>query len=68
MGKHRPHPLNTANSKPILQIDMSTGACVAEYPSIAEAERAGFNRGNINKVLANKRKSANGFTWGYKYN
>ncbi|WP_349818048.1 MULTISPECIES: hypothetical protein [Clostridium] len=68
MGLYRPHPLNTANSRPILQLDKESGAFIAEYPSISEAGRAGFNRGNINKVLASKRKSANGFTWVYKYN
>ena len=68
MGKYKPHPLNTALSKPILQLDKETGAFITEYPSISEAGRAGFNRGNINKVLASKRKSANGFTWVYKYN
>lgn len=49
-------------------MDKESGAFIAVYPSISEAGRAGFNRGNINKVLANKRKSANGFTGVYKYN
>lgn len=66
MGKYKSHPLNTALSKPILQIDISTGEAIAEYPSIAEAGRKGFTRGNINKVLAGRRNHANGFYWKYK--
>ena len=43
------------------------GELIAEYPSIAEAERqTGCNRGNICKCCRGERKYAGGFIWKYK--
>jgi len=52
------------HSKPIHQLDMN-GNFIQEFPSMAEAKRAGFSQGNISSVCLGKRQSHRGFKWAY---
>ena len=54
-----------SNSKPIVQIDASTNKVVNVWGSAMEAERKGFNNGNINSCCKGKRKTHKGFRWMY---
>lgn len=53
-------------SKPVQAINPSTGEVVLEFPSIIEAERKGFNQGNIYSCCRGKRKTHKGYMWRYK--
>lgn len=53
-------------SKPVLQYTLDM-VLVAEYPSMAEAERkTGINKATINLCCKGKLKSAGGYIWKYK--
>lgn len=56
-------------SKAVLQLDKKTEQIIAEYPSLAEAERiTGINHSNIS-IVCNKKpghNSAGGFKWKWK--
>lgn len=49
-------------SRPIAMLTMD-GEVVKTYPSMSEAERAGYSQGNISMVISGKRKSHKGFQW-----
>ena len=51
-------------SKPIIQMEIS-GAAVKMFPSIMEAQRAGFNSGLICQVIKGEREQHKGFRWAY---
>lgn len=54
------------NSKPIYQYTLN-GELVAEYESLAEAERqTGIKNTNISSCCKNKRNKAGGYVWRYK--
>ena len=54
--------------KEVQQIDKVSGVVLAEYSSIAEAEKkTGINNRHISDVCNGKRKSAGGFYWKCKY-
>lgn len=56
--------LAAANSKPIVQIDQSSGEIINFYKSALEASKKGnFSRNEISKCLAGKRKAHRGFRW-----
>ena len=58
---------NGKQSKPVLQIDKYTNEIIAEFPSIAEAERQlGYCYSHISKCCLGKRKSCGGYFWKYK--
>lgn len=53
--------------KPVLQIDMRTGAVIAEYESAYAAQEAlGIGHGHVGAVCNGKRKGAGGFYWKWK--
>ena len=52
-------------SKKVLQFSLD-GELIREWPSIAECERNGFNRGNIWACCNGKQKTYKGFKWCYK--
>ena len=52
-------------SKPIYGINIRTNERI-EFPSTAEAERNGFNHGNIVNCLKGRKKSHKGYKWFYK--
>lgn len=55
-----------AQSKPVQQLDKSTGELLKTFPSAVEAERvAGIHHGNISRCCCGKRKSAGGYVWRY---
>lgn len=56
---------NEKLSKIVLQFS-KTGEFIKEWSSIMEAERNGFNNGNIVSCCRGKRKSHKGFIWRYK--
>lgn len=58
--------LNGIGSKAVQAIDPKTGQVVREFPSTAEAERNGFDQGNISLCCLGKIKSHRGFVWKYK--
>ncbi len=56
--------LNAAcpHSKPIKQLDLN-GNLIQIFPSMAEAQRQGYNQGNIHAVIYGKRKSHKKCLW-----
>ena len=52
-------------SKPIYGINVKTNEKI-EFPSTMEAERNGFNHGNIVKCLKGRKNSHKGYKWFYK--
>lgn len=58
--------LNGSCSKPVLALDPNTGAVVLEFPSIQEAQRKGFNHGNISACCLGERRSHRGYCWRFK--
>ena len=56
---------NGKTSKPVLQLSLD-GVLVREWPSTKEAERNGFNHGNIVSCCNGKLKTHKGFRWEYK--
>ena len=63
---HTNHP---KKSKVVLQIDISTGEIIKEFPSVNEVQRVlGFKSANIAATSRNdfKRKTAYGYRWRYK--
>ena len=56
---------NGKTSKPVLQLSLD-GVLVREWPSTKEAERNGFNHGNIVSCCNGKLKTHKGFRWMYK--
>ena len=57
-------PKNTINSKPVLQLDITTGEMINRFPSAAEAERQlGIKQNNITSNTNGRSKSAGGFKW-----
>ena len=54
-------------SKPVLQIDISTGQVISEYPSVMEvARQLNINNGGISNCCLRKRKTYKGFKWKFK--
>lgn len=51
------------NCSPIVQLQGDL--LVAQFPSIAEAERAGYGYSSIQKCLAKKQKTHKGYSWMY---
>ena len=68
-GKHRSaetkKKIGEAHSKPIVQIDPSTNKVVNIWGSGMDAERNGFNQGNVNECCRGKRKTQGGYKWMY---
>lgn len=56
----RAHP-----TKPVVQRTPDTSRIVAIYPSLHEADRNGFIRGNITRVIDHPTWLAHGFRWSY---
>lgn len=54
------------HSKVVLQLTYPEGKFIKEWPSMAEAERNGFNQGGIWRCCHGKCKQYKGFMWGYK--
>ena len=52
-------------SKPVLQFTLD-GEFIREWPSVAECERNGFNKGKVSECCNGKRKSHKGYIWRYK--
>ena len=52
-------------SKPVLQLSLS-GELIREWPSVAECERNGFNKGYVAACCRGVYESAYGFRWMYK--
>lgn len=52
-------------SKPVLQLSLD-GVLIREWPSTKEAERNGFNHGNIVSCCNGKLSHYKGFRWEYK--
>ncbi|URZ16921.1 NUMOD3 domain-containing DNA-binding protein [Clostridium felsineum] len=66
-GKSHSEATKQKLCKPVLQLDKKTGAVIAEFPSMMDAERqTGIYNGNIVKVCRGKQKSAGGYCWQYK--
>lgn len=54
-------------SKPVLQIDKTTGEVIKEYESTKQVEREmGFNQGNISSCCTRRLRQAYGYIWRYK--
>ncbi len=51
-------------SKKVLQFSL-TGELIREWPSTAECERNGFNKGKVSECCNGKRKTYKGFIWKY---
>ena len=51
-------------SKKVLQFTLD-GELIREWPSIAECERNGFNKGKVSECCNGKRKTYKGFIWKY---
>ena len=51
-------------SKKVLQFTL-TGELIREWPSVAECERNGFNKGKVSECCNGKRKTYKGFIWEY---
>ena len=51
-------------SKKVLQFSL-TGELIREWPSVAECERNGFNKGKVSECCNGKRKTYKGFIWKY---
>lgn len=66
-GRKRPD-VAVALSKPVQALDKVTGEVVYEFPSTQEAQRQGFNAGNITNCCNGNRKTHKGFIWRYKEN
>jgi len=61
---HHLEATRKANSKPILQINDSTGEVIREWPSAREAARAlSIDYTNISACCNGKRNSAGGYRW-----
>lgn len=56
--------INTPKNKKIIQLTLN-GDFVAEWQSLREAERHGFNHGNISQCLTGRRGAYKGFIWKY---
>lgn len=56
---------NGKQSKPVLQIDKYTNEIIAEFPSVAEAERQLGNCYHISACCNGKYKTCGGFKWRY---
>lgn len=56
---------NKHNNKPILQLNMSTGAVIKEYESALSAKDSGFNNTNIGQAIKHN-KPYKGYYWKYK--
>ncbi|MDT9337789.1 NUMOD4 domain-containing protein [Clostridium perfringens] len=67
LGKNQPKvkKKNNGNSKAVLGINLKNGL-ILEYPSAAEAQRNGFNRGDLSECCLGRRKTHKGFKWKYK--
>lgn len=52
------------NSRAVIQMDLF-GNFIQEFPSMADAQRAGFSQGNISSVISGKRKSHKGYLWAF---
>lgn len=52
--------------KPVQAINPSTGEVVLEFPSTREAERKGFNHGDISACCRGKVEQHKGLEWRYK--
>ena len=52
-------------SKPVLQFTLD-GEFIREWPSVAECERNGFNKGKVSECCNGKRKTYKGYIWRYK--
>lgn len=55
-----------SRSKAVLALDPKTGEVVKEFPSAAEAERNGFDSGNLAACCNGKMLSHRGLVWKYK--
>ena len=68
-GKHHSEEtkekMSESHSKPIVQIDASTNKIINVWGSSADAEREGYNHGNISLCCKGKRKTHGGFRWMY---
>ena len=53
-----------ARSKKVLQFTLD-GELIREWPSVAECERNGFNKGKVSECCNGKRKTYKGFIWKY---
>lgn len=51
-------------SKKVLQFTLD-GEFIREWPSVAECERNGFNKGKVSECCNGKRKTYKGFIWKY---
>ena len=51
-------------SKRVLQLTLD-GDLIREWPSVAECERNGFNKGKVSECCNGKRKTYKGFLWKY---
>lgn len=59
--------ISKSMSKPIVQIDLSTGLIIKTYPSTTIATRVtGINYDTITKAARGKYKSAGGYGWKYQ--
>ncbi len=56
---------NGRTSKPVLQLTLD-GELVREWPSMNEAQRHGYDSGNISACCLGKLKTYKGFIWRYK--
>ena len=52
-------------SKRVLQLTLD-GDLIREWPSVAECERNGFNKGKVSECCNGKRKTYKGYIWRYK--
>lgn len=55
---------NSPKNKKIIQLTLN-GDFVTEWQSLREAERYGFNHGNISQCLTGRRDTYKGFIWKY---
>lgn len=63
-NKGKQLPKNKSNSKPIIQINITSDEIVNKFPSAAEAERqTGINQDSITNNIRGKSRSAGGFKW-----
>lgn len=55
-----------ANSKPVLQIDKTTGCCIGKWDSMSDVERElGIHNSMIASCCKGKQKTAGGYKWKY---
>ena len=66
IGEARKGIFNTKASKPVLQLDKTTGEVIREWPSAMEVYRQlGYAQASISKCCLGKRNQAHGFKWKY---